>query len=66
VWLGRLRVMGDSEELRRPAASAAVEHLGWRVLLTTFATSVAVPSLEHGLAVAAAAAAAGADDAERH
>jgi 4a-hydroxytetrahydrobiopterin dehydratase len=57
--------MGDSEELSRPEVSAAVEQLGWRVLLTTLATSVEVPSLDRGLAVAAAAATAGGDDAER-
>lgn len=58
---------GDAHgELSRPDASAAVEDLGWRVLLATFATCVPVPSLEEGLAVAAAAARAGGEDAERH
>lgn len=52
-------------ELSRLEASAAVEDLGWRVLLTTLATSVAVLSLEEGLAVAAAAAQAGGADGEK-
>jgi 4a-hydroxytetrahydrobiopterin dehydratase len=44
--------------LQRAAASAAIEPLGWRVILQTFVTSVPVSSLQDGAAVAAAAAAA--------
>lgn len=42
--------------MNRTAASAAVEPLGWRVILQTFATSVPVSSLQHGAAVAASVA----------
>jgi 4a-hydroxytetrahydrobiopterin dehydratase len=48
--------------MTRAAASAAIAPHGWRLLLTTIAASVPVPSLAQGLAAAAAAAAAcGAD-----
>jgi 4a-hydroxytetrahydrobiopterin dehydratase len=57
--------MNADDELSRPETSRAVEALGWRVLLATLATSVAIPSLERGLAVAAAAVRSGGDEAER-
>ncbi|MCW2497243.1 VOC family protein [Jatrophihabitans sp.] len=52
--------------LTRPAASAAVEAFGWRYLLGTFCTSVPVPSLAEGAAVAAAAVAACGAAADAH
>jgi 4a-hydroxytetrahydrobiopterin dehydratase len=54
------------EPLTRPVASAAVEAAGWRLLLGAFAASVPVESLQQGLEVAAAAAAACAGDADEH
>ena len=55
-----------STPLTRTAASAAVEDIGWRHLLGTLATSVAVDSLARGASVAAEIAAACGDDAEAH
>jgi hypothetical protein len=49
---------GFAERLTRTAASQAVEAIGWRYLLGTLHASVPVPSLEDGLRVAGAAAAA--------
>lgn len=48
--------MRNMTVLNRAAASAAIEPLGWRVILQTFATSVPVSSLQHGVVVAAAVA----------
>lgn len=48
--------------ITRAAASAAVEHIGWRYLLGAYLTSVAVDGLDRaGQVVATAAAACGAD-----
>ena len=55
-----------AERLTRTAASQAVEAIGWRYLLGTLRASVPVPSLEDGLRVAAAAAAACGALADRH
>ncbi len=55
-----------SEPLSRPAASAAVEGLGWRYLLGTFCTSVPVGTLAEGADVAARAVVACAGDADDH
>ncbi len=52
--------------LSRTAASAAVEHIGWRYLLGTFATSVPVESVAAGLMVASAAATSCGADADEH
>jgi 4a-hydroxytetrahydrobiopterin dehydratase len=46
------------DTLTRPAASAAVESLGWRLILGTLAASVPVAGLQQALEVAAAARAA--------
>jgi 4a-hydroxytetrahydrobiopterin dehydratase len=51
-------------ELTRAAASDAVTPLGWRMLLSSLAASVPVPSLGQGLAVAVAAAEACGGDGE--
>lgn len=50
--------MGEeaARPLRRPEASAAVEHLGWRYLLARFHTSVAVGSSAEAVDVAGTAA----------
>jgi 4a-hydroxytetrahydrobiopterin dehydratase len=52
--------------LTRTAISNAVEAIGWRYLLGTLATSVAVTSFDRGLQMAAAAAAACGPDADEH
>ncbi len=52
--------------MTRAAASAAVEQLGWRYLLHTLETSVAVSSLEHALRVSSCAVAACGADADAH
>lgn len=52
--------------LTRTQASAAAEPIGWRLLFGTFAASVAVPSLEHGLHIATLAASACGDHADDH
>jgi 4a-hydroxytetrahydrobiopterin dehydratase len=54
------------QRLTRTAASQAVEAIGWRYLLGVLRASVAVPSLDEGLRVAAAAAAACGALADRH
>jgi 4a-hydroxytetrahydrobiopterin dehydratase len=55
-----------TEPLTRPTASAAVTDLGWRYLLGTFTTTVAVSSLEEGLTLANVAVLACVSDAEEH
>ena len=55
-----------TQVLSRPEASAAVEGLGWRVVLGTLLVSVPVDSLAGGLEVAAIAARACGDDADGH
>lgn len=52
--------------LSRPAAAAAVEATGWRLLLGRFAASVPVGGLQQALAVAGAAAGACGPSADRH
>lgn len=52
--------------LSRTAASAAVADIGWRYLLGTLVVSVPVQSLAQGSEVAAAAVAAGGQDADGH
>lgn len=52
--------------LSRTAASGPVESIGWRYLLGCLSTSVAVSTLEHGMAVAQTAVGACADEADRH
>jgi 4a-hydroxytetrahydrobiopterin dehydratase len=52
--------------LSRAAASAAVDSIGWRYLLGTLVASVPVDSLAYAATVAAAAAAACGDHADRH
>jgi 4a-hydroxytetrahydrobiopterin dehydratase len=52
--------------LTRPTASAAVSDLGWRYLLGTFTTTVAVSSLERSLTLANAAVLACGADADEH
>jgi 4a-hydroxytetrahydrobiopterin dehydratase len=52
--------------LSRPAASAAVENSGWRLLLGNYAASVPVDGISQALTLAVAAAAACADDADGH
>ena len=55
-----------NEPLSRTAASRAVEAIGWRYLLGTLCTSVAVGPLARAVAVAGAAAAACGPDADGH
>ncbi|MGI8679427.1 MAG: VOC family protein [Jatrophihabitans sp.] len=55
-----------ADHLPRPDASAAVEHLGWRLLLGAYQASVPVASSESGLAVAQAVVAACGADADTH
>jgi 4a-hydroxytetrahydrobiopterin dehydratase len=55
-----------TDVLSRTAASNAVEAIGWRYLLGSLATSVAVPSLAQALTVAAAATTACGPDADDH
>jgi 4a-hydroxytetrahydrobiopterin dehydratase len=55
-----------NQPLSRTAASDAVEAIGWRYLLATYAASVPVTSLTQGLDVAAAASAACGPDADTH
>jgi 4a-hydroxytetrahydrobiopterin dehydratase len=52
--------------LTRTAVSRAVEAIGWRYLLGTLCTSVAVTSFDHGLAMSAAAATACGPDTDAH
>jgi 4a-hydroxytetrahydrobiopterin dehydratase len=52
--------------LTRPAASAAVEHFGWRLLLGFLCAAVPVESLAEAQAVAGIAIAAAGDDAGEH
>jgi 4a-hydroxytetrahydrobiopterin dehydratase len=52
--------------LSRPAASAAVDATGWRLIYHSFAASVPVDSLRQALVVAAAATEACGDDADVH
>ena len=52
--------------LTRTAASAAVEHIGWRYLLGAYVTSVAVDGLTQAARVAATAVAACGADADTH
>jgi 4a-hydroxytetrahydrobiopterin dehydratase len=54
------------ELLSRPAASAAVEACGWRLLNGAFAACVPVAGMRAAVEVAAAAVAACADDADAH
>jgi 4a-hydroxytetrahydrobiopterin dehydratase len=54
------------EKLSRTAASGAVEGLGWRYLLGTLVTSVAVKGMSQGVQVADAAAHACGDVADKH
>jgi 4a-hydroxytetrahydrobiopterin dehydratase len=54
------------EILSRPAASGAVEHLGWRYLLGTLATTVAVTSVQQAQHVTSRAVEACGDDADDH
>jgi 4a-hydroxytetrahydrobiopterin dehydratase len=58
--------MTSDEPLSRPAASAAVESIGWRYLLGSLAASVAVSSVRQAVDVAAAATTACGDDADDH
>jgi 4a-hydroxytetrahydrobiopterin dehydratase len=60
------RVSGMTEPLTRAAASAAVEDAGWRLLLGTLCTSVAVGGLAEGAEVVRAAVDACGPDADRH
>jgi 4a-hydroxytetrahydrobiopterin dehydratase len=55
-----------SEPLTRTAASAAVEAIGWRYLLGTLSTTVAVPGLAEGAEVVRAAVDACGQDADTH
>jgi 4a-hydroxytetrahydrobiopterin dehydratase len=55
-----------TDTMTRAAASAAVEQLGWRYLLHTLETSVAVPSIEDALRVSSSAVAACGADADGH
>ena len=55
-----------STPLTRTAASAAVEHIGWRYLLGAYQTSVVVASLAHAALVSSAAVAACGVDADAH
>jgi 4a-hydroxytetrahydrobiopterin dehydratase len=52
--------------LTRSAASRAVEALGWRYLLETLCTSVAVTSFDHGLAMSSGAATVCGPDTDEH
>lgn len=52
--------------LTRTSASAAVEHIGWRLLLGFFVSCVPVSSLAEAHSVAAAALTAAGDDADEH
>ncbi len=54
------------QALSRPVASAAVEAAGWRLLYKSLAAAVPVDSVQQGLEVAAAAAAACGDHADAH
>ncbi len=56
----------DATVLSRPAASAAVDELGWRVILGSLLASVPVPSLARGAEVAALAVATAGADADGH
>src|SRR5664279_879200 len=58
--------MTDDASLTRTAAANAVADIGWRYLLDTIVTTVAVPSLEQAVAVAAAAVEACGADADGH
>jgi 4a-hydroxytetrahydrobiopterin dehydratase len=56
----------SGETTTRAAASAALEPIGWREILRTLCTSVAVTSLQDGLRVSAVAVATCGSDAEGH
>lgn len=56
----------DHAVLTRPAASSAVEHLGWRLVLGEYLASVPVPSLRVGTAFAASVIDECGDDADAH
>jgi 4a-hydroxytetrahydrobiopterin dehydratase len=56
----------DATVLARPAASAAVQGLGWRVVLGSLLASVPVTSLARGAEVAALAVATAGADADGH
>jgi 4a-hydroxytetrahydrobiopterin dehydratase len=56
----------STELLSRPAASAAVEQAGWRLIYGAFAASVPVAGLRQALEVAAAATTACGADADDH
>lgn len=58
--------MDEHAPLSRTAASMAVESIGWRYLLGTLCTSVAVASLDQALSVTAAAVVAGGQQASGH
>ncbi len=60
------RVGSPDSRLTRTTASQAVESIGWRYLLGTLAASVPVSSLGQAAAVAAVAASACGEDADRH
>ena len=55
-----------TSSLTRTAASAAVEHIGWRYLLGAYLTSVAVQDLSQAARVAATAISACGTDADTH
>jgi 4a-hydroxytetrahydrobiopterin dehydratase len=57
---------GDDVPLARPAASAAVDAAGWRLVFTGFAASVPVGRLSEAIDVAALAVAAAGADADEH
>jgi 4a-hydroxytetrahydrobiopterin dehydratase len=54
------------ERLSRTAASAAVSHLGWRLLLGSFAASVPADGLSQAVEIAAVVTATCGDDADGH
>ena len=58
--------MDDDARLTRPAASAAVDAAGWRLVFTGFAASVPVIGLDQAVAAASAAVAAAGADAGDH
>ena len=58
--------MADQQPLSRTAASAAVEDIGWRLVLGTLQASVPVSGLAEAVRLAAAAAAAAGPDADGH
>ncbi|HEY8828031.1 MAG TPA: VOC family protein [Jatrophihabitantaceae bacterium] len=58
--------LDSSAPLSRTAASRSVEAIGWRYLLATLCTSVAVTSFDQAIRIAAEVAAACGDDSNRH